>query len=58
MKRNFDEDYLKAVKKKSREEEFSEHKKSINYFKIQKSKKEFKRTTKRFKNYNFEDDEF
>lgn len=55
MKRNFDEDYLKAVKKKNREKEFSDHGKSINYSRVQKSKKDFKRTTKRFRNIDFDE---
>jgi len=47
MKKNYAKDIMKVAKRKSREEEFELHDKSINYFNIVSSKKKYKR--KRYK---------
>lgn len=50
MKKDKNLDYVKACRKKSREEEFERHGKSINYGKVEKSKKAYSRKNK-YKNY-------
>lgn len=51
MKKDKNLDYIKACRKKSREEEFEKHGKSINYGKVEKSKKAYSRKQKYRDNY-------
>ena len=49
MGKNFVNDYLKAVRKQNREEEIEMFGKPIKHNRIQRSKKEFKRTKFKYK---------
>ena len=57
MKRNFTTDYIKTNRKKRREEEIELHDKPINFTRIQKSKKAFKRGSKRVKPHEIMDED-